>query len=224
MKHFCLRLATLSMIVALVGFIVARANAQAVSPIPGALGQAQSVDANSITIGTKTGVVTVEITRPLTIYREVPSDLNHVTSSSYVGVASEEGPNGVEIAKKIWIFPPELSGAVEGSVLTDPAPGTATRSRMTNGSVSRPAAQPRSRMTNGVAQKGKGTTLIVNYQDGSKAITVPANVQIVDVVPGDVTPKAGDIVYAATFEQSNGKLATNKIGIFSLGPAPKKAN
>jgi|SRR6267154_5898483 len=37
-------------------------------------------------------------------------------------------------------------------------------------------------------------------------------------------PDRGGVVYAATFEQSNGKLATNKIGVFDVGPPPKKAN
>jgi hypothetical protein len=223
MKRFFLRLAVWSAITAAVGFAATLTNTRTVPPIPGALGQAQSVDANSITIQTKTGAVTVEISRPLATYHEVPSDLNHVTASSYVGVASEDGPNGVPVAKKIWIFPAELSGAVEGSVITDPAPGAASHSRMTNGSVSR-SAEPHSRMTNGTAQKKNGTTLLVNYQDGSKTITVPPGVPIVEVAAGDVTPKAGDVVYAATFELPNGKLATNKIGIFSIGPTPKKGN
>jgi hypothetical protein len=198
------------------------AQTQAVPPIPGVLGQAQSVDTNSIAVQTKAGTVKVEIARPLTTYLELPSDLSHVTSSSYVGVASEEGPNGVEIAKKIYIFPPELSGAVEGSVVLDPAPGAATHNRMTNGSASRPAAEPRSRMTNGVAQKGSGTTLIVQYQGGSQTIKVPAHVPVVNIAPGDVTPKAGDLIYAATLEQPNGKLETNKIYVIA-GPTPSEA-
>jgi hypothetical protein len=93
---------------------------------------------------------------------------------------------------------------------------------MTNGSVSRPAAQPRSRMTNAVARKGSDTTLIVQYQGGSQTITVPAHVPVVHIATGDVTPKAGDLIYAATLEQSNGKLETNKIYVIS-GPTPSEA-
>src|SRR6266404_780914 len=48
------------------------------------------------------------------------------------------GVDGKVVAKKIIIFPPELSGAPEGSVLTD-APGATTHSTMTSGSVCRPA-------------------------------------------------------------------------------------
>jgi hypothetical protein len=51
-------------------------------------------------------------------------------------------------------LPQELRGAAEGSVLTD-APGATTHSRMTNGSVSKPAVS-HSRMTNGSVEKGGG--------------------------------------------------------------------
>src|SRR5207253_9863798 len=125
-----------------------------------------------------------------------PTDMRLVTCASYVGVASTERADGKEVAKQIIIFPPDLSGAAEGSVLTDP-PGATTHSRMTNGSVSRPA-ESHSRMTNGTVKKGGGTTLIVQYQEGSKTISVPANVPVVKVAPEQVTFADGDVIYAAT--------------------------
>jgi len=48
----------------------------------------QSVTGSSIDVQTGSGVVHVGITRPLTTYKQIPSDLSHVTSTSYVGVAS----------------------------------------------------------------------------------------------------------------------------------------
>jgi hypothetical protein len=41
-------------------------------------------------------------------------------------------------------------------------------------------------MTNGVVQKGHGTKLAVRFQDGQQTISVPDNVQVVGVVPGEV--------------------------------------
>jgi hypothetical protein len=151
---------------------------------------------------------------PIT-YKQVPSDLSHVTSASYIGVPSTEQADGKEVAKQIIIFPPELSGAAEGSVLTDP-PGATTHSRMTNGSVSRPAVS-HSRMTNGTVQEGSGTTLVVQYQDGSQTISVPPNVPVTEVAPEKVTFAEGDIVYAATQKLPNGTLVTDKI--FQFIPA-----
>jgi hypothetical protein len=139
------------------------------------------------------------------------------------GCCVGEAANGTEVAKQILIFPAELRGLGQGSVLLDPQPRAATPSRMTNGTVSRPAAaQSQSRMTNGVVQKGS-TVLVVRYQDGSQTISVPANVPVTQVAAGEVTLEAGDAVYAVTVQQPNGKLATNKIFLIS-GPAPKKTN
>src|SRR5450432_552680 len=95
-----------------------------------------------------------------------PSDLSHVSSTSYVGVASTQQANGTELAKQVIIFPKELSGAAEGSVLLG-SPGAATHNRMTNGSVARHAVS-QSRMTNGTARKAGSSTLVVRYQGGSQ--------------------------------------------------------
>src|SRR3984893_15612450 len=153
--------------------------------------------------------------QPTSRYRR---DLTHVSSASYVGVASTEQADGKEVAKQIIIFPAELSGAAEGSVLTDP-PGATTHSRMTNGSVSRPA-ESHSRMTNGTVQKGGGTILVVQYQDGSKTISVPPNVPVVEVAPEQVAFATGDVVYAATEKLPNGTLMTNKILLIAAAASP----
>lgn len=224
MKSFLLSPVMIVLLAGVPGLSLAQAKAQSVPSVSGVLGQVKSVTHDSIEIQTKPGVVGLDIAQPLTTYRQVPSDLSHVTSDSYVGVASEKQPNGTQVAKQILIFPAELRGLAEGSVLLDPPPGAATTSRMTNGTVSRPAAAPsQSRMTNGVVQKGSATTLVVRYQDGSQTVSVPANVPVTQVAPGDVTLEPGAAVYAVTVQQANGKLATSKIFVIS-GPAPKKTN
>jgi hypothetical protein len=191
---------------------------QAAPPIAGVIGKVQSFTGSSLDVQTPSGVVHVDVKQPLTTYKQIPSDLSHVTSASYVGVASTEQADGKEVANQIIIFPAELRGAAEGSVLTDP-PGATTHSRMTNGSVAG-SAESHSRMTNGTVQKGNGTTLVVQYQDGSKAISVPANVPVVQVVPEQFTLAAGDVVYAATEKSPNGSLVTNKIFLFIPAASP----
>jgi hypothetical protein len=185
---------------------------QAAAPIEGVIGKLQSFDGKALEVQTPSGVVHVAVKEPLTTYKQIPSDLSHITASSYVGAASTE-QNGKQVAKQVFIFPPELSGAVEGSVLTDP-PGATTHSRMTNGSVSQPASH--SRMTNGTVQKS-GTTLVLNYQGGSQTISVPPNVPVTEVAPQKVTFSPGDVVYAATEKLPDGTLVTDKI--FQFIPA-----
>ena len=218
MKHPPLRLVFVTLLAAYAIPSTVSAQAQVAPPISGVIGKVQSFTGSSLDVQTPSGVVHVDIKQPLTTYKQIPSDLSHVTSASYVGVASTEQADGKEVAKQIIIFPAELSGAAEGSVLTDP-PGVTTHSRMTNGSVSRPV-ESHSRMTNGTVQKGSGTTLVVQYQDGSKTISVPANVPVAEVVPQKVTLSAGDTVYLTTDKLPNGTLVTDKIFLFIPAASP----
>src|ERR1700723_2556300 len=212
MMHPLLRVVFISLLAAQATPNTVWAQVKAVAPLSGVIGKIQSVTDSSIDVQTGSGVVHIDIPRPITTYKQIPSDLSHVTSASYVGVASTEQANGKEVPKELIIFPEELRGAAEGSVLTDP-PGATTHSRMTNGSVARPAAS-HSRMTNGTGQKGGGTTLVVQYQDGSKTISVPAGVPVTLVAPAQVTFAAGDVVYAPTEKLPNGTLVTDKIFLF----------
>jgi hypothetical protein len=218
MKHPLLRLAFVTLLAAQATPGTVWAQVQVAPPISGVIGKVQSFTGSSLDVQTPSGVVHIDVKQPLTTYKQRPSDLSHVTSASYVGVASTEQADGKEVAKQIIIFPAELSGAAEGSVLTDP-PGATTHSRMTNGSVSRPAAS-HSRMTNGTVQKGGGTTLVVQYQDGSKTISVPANVPVVKVAPEQITFATGDVIYATTEKIANGTLVTDKILLIAAAASP----
>jgi hypothetical protein len=218
MKHPLLRLVFVTWLAAQATPTTVWAQVQAAPPISGVIGKVQSFTGSSLDVQTPSGVVHVDVKQPLTTYKQIPSDLSHVTSASYVGVASTEQADGKEVAKQIIIFPAELSGAAEGSVLTDP-PGATAHSRMTNGSVSHPPVS-HSRMTNGTIQKGSGTTLVVQYQDGSKTISVPPNVPVTEVAPQQVTFANGDVVYAATEKLPNGALVTDKIFLFIPAAAP----
>ena len=191
----------------------ATVRAQAAPPIDGVIGKLQSFDGKTLVVGTASGVVNVIVKPPLTTYKQIPSDLSHVAAAPYIGVASAEGADGKQVAKQIFIFPAELRGAAEGSVLTDP-PGATSHSRMTNGTVSRPS---HSRMTNGTVQKSGGTTLVVNYQDGSQTITIPPGVPVTQVAPQKVTFAPGDVVYATTQKLPDGTVETDKI--FQFIPA-----
>ena len=214
-QHPLRRLVYVAALAALATPLMVRAQANAAPPIDGVIGKLQSFDGKSLDLMTSAGAVHVVVKEPLTTYKQIPSDLGHIAASSYVGVASVEQADGKQVAQQVFIFPAELSGAAEGSVLTDP-PGASSHSRMTNGSVSRPAVS-HSRMTNGTAQKGNGATLVVSYQDGSQTISVPPNVPVTEVAPETVAFSPGDVVYAATQKLPDGTLVTDKI--FQFVPA-----
>ena len=198
-------------VVALLG--IQAASAQTAPAMQGVKGKVQAITSNSLDIMTPSGVVHVKVQQPLTTYEAVPSDLSHVTSDSFVGVTSVKQADGSEVAKQIKIFPAELRGLGAGSNMIPAAPGAASQSRMTNGSVVRPTPAA-SRMTNGTVQK-QGTTIVVRYQDGSQTISVPAGVEVVQIVPKKTALAAGDTVNAAVNKQTDGTLATNKVYIIA---------
>jgi hypothetical protein len=146
MKHPLLRLAFVTLLAAQATPSTVWAQVQPAPPIPGVIGKVQSFTGSSLDLQTPSGVVHVDVKKPLTTYKQIPSDLSHVTSASYVGVASTEQADGKEVANQIIIFPAELSGAAEGSVLTEP-PGAITHSRMTNGSAAAQTRQDEERFT-----------------------------------------------------------------------------
>src|SRR5580692_8828003 len=61
---------------------------QAAPPIEGVIGKLQSFDGKSLDVMTGSGEVHVAVKEPLTTHKQIPSDLSHITASSYVGVAS----------------------------------------------------------------------------------------------------------------------------------------
>ena len=222
MKHPLLPLPFVVLLSVSLVAVAGWAQVDATPPIPGVVGQLKVVTNDLVELKTKTGVARVEIKQPLTIYREVPSDLSHVTSSAYVGVTSVKRANGMELAKHIMIFPAELRGAAEGSFMMDAAPNATTHNRMTNGSVGRPPAST-SRMTNGTVRKGGGTTLVVHYQDGAQTISVPPNVPVTEAAPVKMTLTKGDTIYVATTGQTNGPLTTDKILFIAGAENPSTA-
>ena len=214
MKHSIQHFIYAALLAALATPHTVLAQAKSAPPIDGVIGKLQSFDGETLDVGTPAGVVHVVVKGHLTTYKQIPSDLSHISASSYVGVASAE-QDGKQVAKQVFIFPVELSGAAEGSVLTDP-PGATSHSRMTNGTVSRPAAS-HSRMTNGTVQQSNGTTLVLNYQDGSQTISVPPGVPVTLVAAQKVDFTPGDVIYATTKKLPDGTLTTDKI--FQFVPA-----
>ena len=191
---------------------------QVAPPIPGVIGKVQSFTGSSLDVQTPSGVVHVNVKQPLTTYKQIPSDLSHVTSASYIGVASTEQADGKEVAKQIIIFPAELSGAAEGSVLTDP-PG-ATYSQQNDQwlrlSPCRIALTHDKRHGTERQRHHPGSPVSGRLQDDLRASNVP----VVEVAPEQVTFATSDIVYAATEKLPSGTLMTDKIFLIVAAASP----
>src|SRR5438132_10220349 len=79
MMHPLLRIVFISLLAAAVTPNTVLAQVKAAPPLFGLIGRVQSVTDSSIDVQTGSGVVHVDITRPLTTYKQIPSDLSHVT-------------------------------------------------------------------------------------------------------------------------------------------------
>ena len=63
---------------------IAWAQPQPAPPLSGVLGKVQSFTGSSLDVATPSGVVHITVTQPLATYKQIPSDLSHVASNSYV--------------------------------------------------------------------------------------------------------------------------------------------
>jgi hypothetical protein len=87
MKHPLLRLAFVTLLAAHATPSTVWAQVQAALQSPELLEKSSHLQAAHSTFRHLRGVH-VDVKQPLTTYKQIPSDLSHVTSASYVGVAS----------------------------------------------------------------------------------------------------------------------------------------
>lgn len=180
-------------------------------------GVVQSISRDMLTVESQTGPVKIHIGSPLQLYRDMPSDLAHVNSTSFVGVTSVKQPDGSEQATEIHIFPEELRGTGEGSYLLDQSQTKASgNSRMTNGMVSKSrmtnGAVSGSRMTNETVNTTPGASrLTVQYEGGTQTISVPPNTPVTVLDLSQEALKQGQNVVVLATKQQDGLLTTTRV-------------
>ena len=185
-----------------------------VTPVRGVV---ESISGDMLTVESRTGPVKIHIGSPLQLYRDMPSDLAHVNSTSFVGVTSVKQTDGSEQATEIHIFPEELRGTGEGSWMMDQSQTTASgNSRMTNGMVSKSrmtnGSVSGSRMTNGTVNTKPGaSTLTVQYKGGIQTISVPPNIPVTALALSQEALKQGQNVLVLATKQQDGSLTTTRI-------------
>lgn len=197
-------------------------------------GTVTAVSANELTVRTATGDVSMSLdgdTKYLTVGR---SNLNQITTDSYVGVATKS-LGDKQVALDVLIFPLSMKGAAKGHFgwdwLSDTtrAGGVHTASSMTNGSVATAtqgasAAVTNSTMTNGsvatVSEHGGARQLTVTYKGGEQTILVPPTAPVVKLQPGAASGiKPGDAVFVNAVADG-GKTIAGLIIIGTDGAAP----
>jgi hypothetical protein len=198
-------------------------------------GTVSAISAGVVTVRIATGgSVSLSISGDTTYLTEARSDLDHISTGSYIGVAAKNVGDKL-VALDVLIFPPALKGANEGHFAWDKLPdttlagGASASSTMTNGSVavvagSGSSASVDSTMTNGsiAAATAKAGTkqLTVTYKGGEQTILVPPTASIVTVQPGALSDlKVGDGVFVNAVADG-GKTTAGLILVGSAGVIP----
>ena len=197
-------------------------------------GTVVAISSNALTVHTANGDVSASLKGDTAFVSVVPSDLSHVGTGGYVGVASKNAGDKL-IALSVIVFPPAMKGAAEGHAAYDVLPdttlsgGARTASSMTNANVkaiTTAGSAPRvnSTMTNGsiatATANGDVKLLTVTYNGGEQNILIPPTAPIVAFVPGDasiVTPGAAIFVQA---DETDGKTTAGLVAVGSHGLTP----
>ena len=178
-----------------------------------------------LAVQTPDGLVNVQLAQATQIATVDKADRDHIRPDSFVGITSVTDPGGSQRAVEVHVFAESMRGTGEGSRDWDLPSASAASSRMTNGTVSSSrmtnGTVSASRMTNGtVTEAGAGSSLIVNYKGGAQTVTIPADIPIVSLEPGqtaDLQPGAHVFIIA---HQAGAVLTADRVLVGRNGVVP----
>jgi hypothetical protein len=197
-------------------------------------GTVSAISSTVLTVHTAGGDVSASLKSGTAFVSVVPSDLNHVATGSYLGVASKNGGNK-RIALSVIVFPPAMKGANEGHAAYDPLPDTSmsggarTASSMTNANVKaigarQSATRVDSTMTNAsvaaATSKDGARLLTLTYKGGEQSILVPPTAPIVAFVPGAAAIVRPGVHVFVLSDDSNGNITAGLVAVGSHGLIP----
>jgi hypothetical protein len=134
----------------------------------------ERVDQGSITVKERSGeIITLVVPANLVVSEVYPIDITNIKPGSYIGSAAMLQPDGTLKALEVLVFPETSRGAGEGHRGWDLQP----QSTMTNATVEELL----------VVSGNASRTLKLKYKDGEKTLTVPTDVPIVTLKPGDTS-------------------------------------
>jgi hypothetical protein len=133
-----------------------------------------------------------------------PVSVDTIQPGSFIGTAEMPQKDGTGRSLEVHVFPPGVK-AGEGHYDWDLKKG----SKMTNGTVGQ------------VTASGKGRELQVSYPNGERKITVPPNVPIVQITPGErALAKPGAPAFLIVAKSAGGELSSGAIAVGENGATP----
>jgi hypothetical protein len=135
-------------------------------------GTLEQVNGNVLSVKTRSGTsTTVALKEGAPVVAVAKGAMSDIQSNTFVGITALPQPDGSIKALEVHVFPESMRGTGEGHYPWDLLPN----STMTNAAVAQQV------------QKVDGNVLTLKYKDGEKAILVPADATIVDLIPSDKT-------------------------------------
>jgi len=131
--------------------------------------------------------------------------LSDIKVGSFIGTTTVPGPEGLQNAVEVHVFPEEMRGTGEGSRPYDLRPN----SSMTNATVAESVAG------------NDGNTLLIKYKGGEKKVLVAPETPVVTYVPADKADlKPGAKVIAFMKRLPDGSFETNRVSVGRDGLTP----
>jgi hypothetical protein len=169
-------------------------------------GTIEGVDGETLVVKSRGGEdVKLHMTGDIKVLGLTKISLADIKVGSFVGTTTVPGPDGVDNAVEVHVFPENMRGTGEGSRPYDTRPN----SSMTNATVAESVVG------------NDGHTLLVKYKDGEKKVLVSPETPVVTYVPGDKSDlKAGAKVIAFMKKLPDGSFETNRISVGRDGLTP----
>ena len=131
--------------------------------------------------------------------------LADIKVGSFIGTTTVPGPDGVQNAVEVHVFPEDMRGTGEGSRPYDLRPN----STMTNATVADSVLG------------NDGHTLMIKYKGGEKKVVVSPETPVVTYVPADKSDlKPGAKVIAFMKRLPDGSFETNRVSVGRDGLTP----
>ena len=177
------------------------------SPAPSRVrGTIEAVDGDMLTVKSRTGEdVKLHMTGDIRVVGIIKIALSDIKVGSFIGTTTVHGPDGVQNAVEVHVFPENMRGTGEGSRPYDLHPN----SSMTNATVAESVVG------------NDGHTLLIKYKDGEKKVLVSLETPVVTYVPADKSDlKAGAKVIAFMKKLPDGSFETNRVSVGRDGLTP----
>jgi hypothetical protein len=169
-------------------------------------GTIEALEGDVLAVKSRSGEdVRLQMTSDIRIVGIVKIALSDIKVGSFIGTTTVPGPEGMQNAIEVHVFPENMRGTGEGSRPYDLRPN----SSMTNATVAESVVG------------NDGHTLLIKYKDGEKKVLVSPETPVVTYVPADKSDlKPGAKVIAFMRKLPDGGFETNRVSVGRDGLTP----